>query len=530
MPSLKPTQQKQLRKPQASLDRTTEGRVPPQATDIEEAVLGAILLEKEAFSEISTILEPESFYINAHQIIFEVMRDLSLEEQPIDLHTVSQRLQRDGKLDQVGGMPFLVELSNRVISAGNLEYHAMIVAQKALSRNLIKFSTEVLTAAYEDTIDIEDQMETAEGTLFALSQKHLRKDVQPINTVLKVAIDDIKAAANSAEGISGISSGFDGIDAMTAGWQKSDLIIIAARPAIGKTAFVLSMAKYIAVDNKIPVALFNLEMSSVQLVKRLISNVCELPGEKLKSGQLEQFEWTQLDERISVLENTPLYIDDTPSLSVFELRTKVRRLVREHDIKIIIIDYLQLMNASGMNFGNREQEVSTISRSLKMLAKELDIPIIALSQLNRAVELRKNDSGTNSKVPQLSDLRESGAIEQDADMVCFLHRPEVYGIMQDDNGDTKGIGYFIIAKHRNGPIGDVRIGFRGEFAKFYPLEEANMHYTSQINGVKARQTSSATPGVTPGAEAGNPFGQTFNVGASDFNPMATDDEESDFPY
>ena len=215
-------------------------------------------------------------------------------------------------------------------------------------------------------------------------------------------------------------------------------------------------------------------------------------------------------------------IDDTPSLSVFELRTKVRRLVREHDIKIIIIDYLQLMNASGMNFGNREQEVSTISRSLKMLAKELDIPIIALSQLNRAVELRKNDSGTNSKVPQLSDLRESGAIEQDADMVCFLHRPEVYGIMQDDNGDTKGIGYFIIAKHRNGPIGDVRIGFRGEFAKFYPLEEANMHYTSQINGVKARQTSSAAPGVTPGAEAGNPFGQTFNVGASDFNPMAPD--------
>ena len=301
MPSLKPTQQKQLRKPQASLDRTTEGRVPPQATDIEEAVLGAILLEKEAFSEISTILEPESFYVNAHQTIFEVMRDLSLEEQPIDLHTVSQRLQRDGKLDQVGGMPFLVDLSNRVISAGNLEYHAMIVAQKALSRNLIKFSTEVLTSAYEDTIDIEDQMETAEGALFALSQKHLRKDVQPIDSVLKIAIDDIRAAANSAEGISGISSGFDGIDAMTAGWQKSDLIIIAARPAIGKTAFVLSMAKYIAVDNKIPVALFNLEMSSVQLVKRLISNVCELPGEKLKSGQLENFEWTQLDERISVL-------------------------------------------------------------------------------------------------------------------------------------------------------------------------------------------------------------------------------------
>ena len=528
MSVLKTQQQKQLRNPQISLDRTTEGRVPPQAPDIEEAVLGAILLEKEAFSEISTILEPESFYIYAHQIIFTVMRDLCLEEQPIDLHTVSQRLQREGKLDEVGGMPFLVNLSNCVISAGNLEYHAMIVAQKALSRNLIKFSTEVLSSAYEDTIDIEDQMEAAEGALFALSQKHLRKDVQPINSVLKIALNDIKSAANSSEGISGISSGFGGIDAMTAGWQKSDLIIIAARPAIGKTAFVLSMAKYIAVDNKIPVALFNLEMSSVQLVKRLISNVCELPGEKLKNGQLEQFEWAQLDERISVLENTPLFIDDTPSLSVFELRTKVRRLVREHDIKIIIIDYLQLMNASGMNFGNREQEVSTISRSLKMLAKELDIPIIALSQLNRAVELRKNESGTNSKVPQLSDLRESGAIEQDADMVCFLHRPEVYGVMQDDNGDTKGIGYFIIAKHRNGPIGDVRIGFRGEFAKFYPLEEATMHYNSRINGSRTSQTSPATQAATQSSVSSNPFTQQFPVGGSDFNPMAIDDDDSDF--
>ena len=424
MPSLKPTQQKQLRKPQASLDRTTEGRVPPQATDIEEAVLGAILLEKEAFSEISTILEPESFYVNAHQTIFEVMRDLSLEEQPIDLHTVSQRLQREGKLDQVGGMPFLVDLSNRVISAANLEYHAMIVAQKALSRNLIKFSTEVLTSAYEDSIDIEDQMETAEGALFALSQKHLRKDVQPIDAVLKIAIDDIKAAANSAEGISGISSGFDGIDAMTAGWQKSDLIIIAARPAIGKTAFVLSMAKYIAVDNKIPVALFNLEMSSVQLVKRLISNVCELPGEKLKSGQLENFEWTQLDERISVLENTPLYIDDTPSLSVFELRTKVRRLVREHDIKIIIIDYLQLMNASGMNFGNREQEVSTISRSLKMLAKELDIPYYD----KEIIRMASDESGINEKL--------FGRVDEKIKNTIF-NREEIYDgeLLEPDHKD-----------------------------------------------------------------------------------------------
>lgn len=533
---------RQLNSATQSIDRTTEGRIPPQANDVEMAVLGALLLEKNAFAEISQMLKPESFYVKAHETIYSCIRELSLENQPIDLLSVSQRLKQEEKLDEVGGIAYLSELTNRVVSAANLTYHAAIVGQKSLSRQLIKFATDILTKAYDDTEDVEDQMQAAEGALFEISQSNMRKDVLPISIVVNEAVNEINAAANDKEngGISGIPSGFPGIDAMTAGWQNSDLIIIAARPAIGKTAFVLSMAKYIAVDHHIPVALFNLEMSSVQLVKRLISNVCELPGEKLKNGQLVAYEWLQLHERVKVLEDAPLFIDDTPSLSVFELQTKARRLVQEHGIRMIIIDYLQLMNASGMSYGNREQEISTISRSLKILAKELNIPVVALSQLNRAVETRKADSGSNSKIPQLSDLRESGAIEQDADMVCFLHRPEAYKIYQDEYGDTKGIGYFIIAKHRNGPIGDVRIGFRGEFAKFHPLEEVRIIpggiHPSKITGNDASETeptSTSAPlsNMGTGAEPISPatFGSMSGAASPGFSPFDLD-EDSEFPF
>src|SRR5574344_2594263 len=297
----------------------------------------------------------------------------------------------------------------------------------------------------------------------------MKKDYTQINPVIQEAYEMLQKAAARSDGLSGLQSGFAGLDKMTSGWQNSDLVIIAARPAMGKTAFVLSMAKNMAVNFKIPVALFSLEMSNVQLVNRLIVNVCEIPGEKIKSGRLEKYEWEQLDFKIKELYDAPIYVDDTPSLSVFELRTKARRLVREHDIKCIIIDYLQLMNASGMNFGSREQEVSTISRSLKGLAKELDIPIIALSQLNRGVESRE---GIEGKRPQLSDLRESGAIEQDADIVCFIHRPEYYKIYQDEKGrDMHGVAQFIIAKHRNGSVGDINLNFRSEFARFSDPDE-----------------------------------------------------------
>lgn len=450
-----------------------EGHIPPQAIELERAVLGAILLEPGVIGDVAAILKPESFYVKAHEIIFRVIWELEVSQKPIDMLTVTEELRRSDLLEEVGGAVYIAELTTSVGASANVLYHAHIVAGKATGRNLISFASNVLTKAYEDSIEAETQMQEAEASLFELSKQNIQKEIRRADSLLEETISEIQEARNVGSGISGIPSGFSAIDRITAGWQRSDLIIIAARPAMGKTAFVLSMAKNMAIDHNIPVALFNLEMSAIQLIKRLLSNVCELPGDKLKTGQMEPYEWTQLNTKLRDIQDKPLYIDDTPSLSVFEFRTKARRLVREHGVKIIIVDYLQLMNAQGMNFGNREQEVSTISRSLKILAKELDIPIIALSQLNRALETRQGDA--NSKRPQLSDLRESGAIEQDADMVCFIHRPEVYNIQvnPEDNTSTKGMGYFIIAKHRNGSIGDVKLAFKGDFAKFAPFDAAN---------------------------------------------------------
>lgn len=460
--------------PDPTATATLDGFIPPQAVEIERAVLGAILLQPDIIGEVATILQPEYFYVKAHQIIFAVFLDLEGAQKPIDMLTVTEELRRTEHLEEIGGASFIASLATQVGAASNVLHHAHIVAGKAVGRNLITFATDVLTKAYEDAIDADIQMQEAEASLFELSQRNIQKDIRRADSLLEETLREIQEAANHGGGISGLTSGFPGIDKMTAGWQRSDLIIIAARPAMGKTAFVLSMAKNMAIDNNIPTAIFNLEMSAQQLIKRLLSNVCELPGEKLKNGQMQSHEWIQLNTKMREIQDKPLYIDDTPSLSVFEFRTKARRLVREHGVQMIIVDYLQLMNAQGMSFGNREQEVSMISRSLKILAKELNIPIVALSQLNRDLEKRQGES--NSKRPQLSDLRESGSIEQDADMVCFIHRPEVHGIQvnPEDNSSTKGMGYFIIAKHRNGPVGDVKLAFRGEYAKFAPYDSANM--------------------------------------------------------
>ncbi len=479
-----------------------EGRIPPQALEIEEAVLGALLLEKDAFIRVSETLKPTSFYVKGHELIYEAILELSRAGQSIDLLTVTEQLRKSQNLELVGGRTYIAALTMKVASTANLEYHAKILAQKALSRELISFSSDVLKNAYDDTEDVDDQMQRAESKLFEMSQNNMRQDVQRLGPIIGSAINEIVAAANRQDGISGISSGFAGIDELTSGWQRSDLIVIAARPAMGKTAFVLSMAKNIAVDHNKPVAIFNLEMSSVQLVKRLISNVCEIPMNTIKDGRLEAHEWIQLDTKIKDLDKTQLLIDDTASLSVFELRTKARRLVRESGVEIIIIDYLQLMNASGMSFGNREQEVSMISRSLKILAKELNIPIIALSQLNRSVETRQGDM--NSKRPQLSDLRESGAIEQDADMVCFIHRPEVYKFHNDTDGTSlKGIAEFIIAKHRNGPTGDVRLRFRGEYAKFTSLEAEDV--VRRKSAIKGGKVASVDGGLDQDIAGGYPM-------------------------
>ena len=472
------------------------GRLQPQAPELEEVVLGALMIESDAYSQVSDILKPESFYEHRHQLLYKAITTLALQQKPVDILTVTEQLRSTGELEEAGGPFYITQLSGKVASSAHIEYHARIIAQKHLARELITYTSVIQGKAFDETHDVDDLMQEAEGKLFEISQQNMKKDYTQIDPVIEDAYELLRKAAARTDGLSGLESGFRGLDKMTSGWQNSDLIIIAARPAMGKTAFVLSMARNIAVTNRVPVAMFSLEMSNVQLVNRLIVNVCEIPGEKIKSGQLAPYEWGQLDYKLKDLIGAPLYVDDTPSLSVFELRTKARRLVREHGVKIIIIDYLQLMNASGMSYGSRQEEVSTISRSLMGLAKELNIPIIALSQLNRGVEQREGNEG---KRPQLSDLRESGAIEQDADMVCFIHRPEYYKIYQDEKGrDLRGMAEIIIAKHRNGAVGDVLLRFRGEYARFQnPDDDTLIPMPGQEHEMGSRMNSSSASSPIP---------------------------------
>ena len=446
------------------------GHLQPQAPDLERAVIGALMVDKDAFSIVSEIIREETFYEPRHQKIFHAVQSLNMDERPVDFMTVIEELKRNGTLEDVGGPAYIVELSSHVASSAHIEYHARVLAQKFLARQLISFASVIETKAFDETIDVDELMQEAEGSLFELSQKNMKQDYTQIDPVLAQAVEILQKAAANTSGLTGIPTGYTRLDEMTAGWQASDLVIIAGRPAMGKTSFALSLAKNIAVDYHEPIAFFSLEMNNVQLVNRLMSNVCEISGKKILNGQLDDEEWKRLDRNIRKLQGAPIYIDDTPGMSIFELRSKARRLVREKGVKVIMIDYLQLMNANGAKFGSRQEEVSTISRSLKGLAKELNIPILALSQLNRTVE---NREGIDGKRPQLSDLRESGAIEQDADMVLFVHRPEYYHIYQDEKGnDLHGMAQIIIAKHRKGATGDVLLNFRGEFTRFQNPEDA----------------------------------------------------------
>ncbi len=445
------------------------GRIPPQAPDLEEAVLGAMMLEQNALTNVVDILKPEAFYKDSHQKIFEAIHELFSDSEPVDILTVTQKLQKMGVLEAVGGAYYVSQLTNRVASAANVEFHARIVIQKFLQRELIRISDSIIKESYEDTSDVFDILDKAEKELFAISETNLRRNYSDMPSLVKDAVKQIENSRDQEGHISGVPSGFSGIDRITAGWQRSDLIILAARPGMGKTAFVLSMARNMTVEFKKPVAMFSLEMTGVQLVMRLIASESELAAEKLKRGQLEQYEWEQLNAKLANLTDAPLFIDDTPALSIFEMRAKCRRLKAQHDIGLVIIDYLQLMSGTTDKSGNREQEISNISRSMKSLAKELNVPIIALSQLSRAVETRGG-----SKKPLLSDLRESGAIEQDADMVCFIYRPEYYKIMEDEQGNsTEGLAEFIIAKHRNGALEEIPLRFIPHFAKFMDYETAN---------------------------------------------------------
>lgn len=445
------------------------GKVPPQANDMEEAVLGAIMLEKEAVITILDILRPESFYREAHQKIFKAISDLSSKEFPVDLYTVTEELRATNELESVGGPIYLTQLTAKVVSAANVDYHARIVAQKYIQRELIRVSTEIQTRSFDDSYDVTELLDYSENALFQIAEGNIKREVAPINVVIKEAIREIEEAGKREDALIGTPSGFTKLDRLTSGWQKSELVIIAARPSMGKTAFALSMARNMAIDHNKHVAIFSCEMSSIQLVNRLIIAETDIPGDKIKNGRLSEEEWKQLDTRIKKLVQAPIFIDDTPAISIFELRAKCRRLMAQHKLDIVIVDYLQLMSGPE-NAGSREQEVSNISRSLKSIAKELNVPILALSQLNRSVEMR---GGT--KRPLLSDLRESGAIEQDADMVVFIHRQDKFGIPTfEDGSSTKGIAEIILAKNRNGPVDDVRLRFREEKAQFVDIDDFEM--------------------------------------------------------
>jgi len=441
------------------------GKLPPQATDLEEAVLGAIMLEKEAIYSVVEILKPESFYKDAHTRIYQAILNLFVREEPIDIMTVTQELRKAECLEEVGGPVYIAQLSTRVLSAAHAEFHARIIHQKYVQRELIRVSTTIQTRAFDESVDVDDLLNLSEQAIFEITQGNMKKEIQPINGLIKGVVEDMVASSKREDSLSGVPSGFSDIDRVTGGWQKSDLVIIAARPSMGKTAFILSMARNMAVDHGVPVAVFSLEMSASQLVTRLIVAETEIPSEKIRSGRLSTDEWNQFDDKIRTLVDAPVFIDDTPAISVFEFRAKCRRLVKQHNIQMVMIDYLQLMSWTGDTRGNREQEVSNISRSLKAIAKELEIPIIALSQLNRGVEGR---TGLMGKRPLLSDLRESGAIEQDADLVLFIHRPEYYGFQEDDKGNSlRNIAEIIIAKHRNGGLADIQLIFQKALVKFF---------------------------------------------------------------
>ncbi len=463
----------------ASIGEEMGGYKPPQALDIEEAVLGAMMLEPAVVPDVIDQISEDCFYKLAHRKIFSAIKTLASLNAPIDILTVAEELakRKDEKsatthLEDIGGMAYLSNLSLKIGAAAHIDYHTKILLQKWIQRELIQISQETQRIAFDESMPVDDLIDSASSKIFTLAEKNMKRETTPIHSVIGQAIGEIEESQAREGNISGVPSGYRGLDAVTFGWQKSDLIIIAARPSVGKTAFVLTMARNMTVDHNVPVAIFSLEMPATQLVKRIMVSETGLPAEKIRgASKMTREEWNRLNERIALLDKAPLWIDDTPSLSIYEFRSKARRLVRNDKVKLIIIDYLQLMTGPPELRGMREQEVSTISRSLKAIAKELDIPIIALSQLNRMVETR----GGNKR-PQLSDLRESGAIEQDADIVMFIHRPEMLGV-QDEN-TPPGYTQLIIAKHRNGEVKDVDMRFLSKEVKFFDMEDPGAYSDS----------------------------------------------------
>ena len=514
------------RKSTIDLSTMSFGKVPPQARDLEEAVLGAIMLEKSAFDTVSEILKPECFYVEAHEHIFRCMMNLQQKSQPIDILTVVEELRFKELLEAVGGPYFVTKLTNSVVSTANIDAHARIVLQKFIQRELIRISGEIIGNAYEDSTDVFDLLNDSEEKIFNVTKHFLKSDYKEMSSALAQAITRIDEMRTKTEELSGVPSGFPTLDRITYGWQPTDLIILAARPSVGKTAFALNLARNAALNPSKPTAVgfFSLEMSAAQLVQRILSAESEIPLEKISRGKMEDYEYQQLHTKgIKRLETAPIYIDDTAALNIFEFRAKARRLVNKHNVGIIIIDYLQLMSGSNDKGGNREQEISNISRNLKALAKELNIPIIALSQLSRAVETRKE-----SKMPQLSDLRESGAIEQDADMVMFIYRPEYHEIHNNENGEsTKGETHIRIAKHRNGQLDNIRLQALLHIQRFEEISDNN---NTPMGGSGNWKPITPTP-TSPASGGGKQAGGRFFVQGSKMNTGNFDDGiDGDTPF
>ncbi len=453
------------------------GNVPPQALDVEDAVLGALLIEPNSVDEAMGELTPSCFYSKTNRMIFEAMSALVAEHVTLDIISVSQKLKFQGNFDAVGGAPSLVRLSLKVASAANMEYNVRILKEKCIQRELITASCKILRESYKDSANVTDLMDMAQSEVYSAIQNNVKREAQQIGTAINDAMEALQAAQDNP-GLSGVPSGFVSLDRITQGWQPSDLIILAARPSVGKTAFVLNVARNAAVDHNVPVAIFSLEMPTIQLAKRMMTSESGIDAQKIKGGvRLEPYEWTQLETRLANLTKAPLYIDDTPSLPVNEFRSKVKRLVNQKGVRLVIVDYLQLMQGPAELRGMREQEVAAISRNLKATAKEMQIPIIALSQLSRQSEMRDG----SRRRPQLSDLRESGSIEQDADMVLFIHRLDYQGMAA--SADQVGVTQLIIAKHRNGEIGDVPLRFHHEEVRFLDESDSTFIQADSVGSV-----------------------------------------------
>ena len=489
----------QRRPPDSAIEQRA-GRMPPQAVDVERAVLGAMLIEREAIPRAIELLPPDAFYDNANQRIYGAILALFERGNPVDLITVTEELKRRGEIDDIGGTYYLTDLTAQVASAANVEYHARIIAEKSLLRKMIGTMTTLVGEAYDAGADAFELMDKAESEIFRISESQLRRSGLSMKDVVKATLEQLEAVHGNEGGITGVPSGFNRLDQLTGGWQKSDLIIIAARPSMGKTALSLAVARNAALHPRTPagVAFFSLEMGAQQLAQRLLTSEARIDAQAARTGRMNDRDWSALARAASSLAEAPIFIDDTPGLNVLELRAKCRRLKAEHDIGLVIVDYLQLMQGTGGNNSNREQEIAQISRSLKGLAKELDVPVIALSQLSRAVETRGGD-----KRPQLSDLRESGSIEQDADVVAFIYRAERYGIMVDENGtSTQGTGEIIIGKQRNGPIGEAQLAFVSQYARF---ENLTTYYAPGTEYLAAAETDSYGAASDQSSSSENPF-------------------------